>query len=82
MDKEPIKKYAVKHYGGNYANQILIHYDGPFQPADLALCGADLMGDGDERGGWESGIETNKKVNCQACLMIIEAVKKIIRQDK
>lgn len=69
-----ILKYEIKYNNG----EKVVHWDGPFQPGDMSLCGSDLMGDGAEgREGWQQGIVTKKKVNCVQCLRIIEHVKSI-----
>lgn len=73
-----VKKYIIKYNNGN----DVVHWDGPFQPGDMSLCGSDLMGDSAEGlEGWLEGIVTNKKVNCEHCLRIVNHVK-IITNDK
>lgn len=69
-----IKKYLVKHYDG----LIEIHYDGIFQLGDVAYCGHDLRGDNE----WETGIETNKKVNCIGCIRLLEHSKEILKNNQ
>lgn len=76
-----VKKYFVDHIKDK--DQSYVHYDGCFQPGDVALCGHDLMGDGHTmHGGWLPGKETTKKVNCPSCLRIIEHVKYITNPTK
>jgi hypothetical protein len=52
-----------------------VHADGVFQPADMALCGQDLMGD--SYLGWEQAKPTTAKITCENCIRIIEYCKKI-----
>lgn len=77
MSVNKVKRYYVNHFGNN--GESSTHYDGVFQPGDVALCGHDLMGD--SHLGWDQGVETKRKVNCQSCLIIIEHVKSIINPN-
>lgn len=74
-----VKKYLIKYKDGKKE----VHYDGPFQPGDVALCGHDLMGDSHKSfGGWDAGVETVKPVDCEACKRVVEQVKDILKKSK
>lgn len=64
-------RYQVIHFDG----QKIVHADGVFQPGDIALCGSDLMGD--SHLGWYGATLTTAKIDCRACIRIIEYCKTI-----
>lgn len=49
---------------------VEIHYQSA-GPADVSLCGQDLLGDTD----WYSAKPTNRRVDCATCLRIVEYCK-------
>lgn len=61
------KKYEIEYFD----KTRVVHYDGVFQPGDVALCGSDLMGDS-IADGWHPATPTNKKVDCRQCIRIVE----------
>lgn len=64
-------KYLVVHTNGKKE----IHYNSPIQSGEYSLCGHDLCGD--DFGGWKEGELTDKKVNCEDCLAIVQYCKTI-----
>lgn len=59
-----------------------VHYTGIFQ-LDLALCGQDLAGDGEDftgHGGYSCAEYTNEEVNCKDCLAIVKYCEGIIKK--
>lgn len=69
---QEVKRYMVTEHDGSKT----VHYDGPFQPGDQALCGHDLLGDSQMK--HSAGKEVKKKVTCTECKRIIDHVKKIL----
>ena len=62
--------YALIHRNGTK----VVHLDSPINGGgDTALCGHDLIGDGDL--GWETLDKTSQKVNCQNCIKIVRFCK-------
>lgn len=58
-------KYEIIQYGIS-----TVHSEGI---GDSSLCAHDLSGDDVE--GWEMAEQTNKKINCDKCIMLIEIAK-------
>lgn len=53
-----------------------VHFDAPFNN-DYTLCGHDTCGDLD----WNEAQDTDQKVNCDHCMAIVAACKKVSKSE-